>query len=149
MLEVKRILCPTDFSEASKRAIEVAVSMAESFGAEIHLMHVVPAMPHITPTVAYAFDVPEYERLLRLDAQKRLSELAKTLPGKVKAHEIVAHGDAADGILRAIEENAIDLVVIATAGLRGWKHALFGSVAEKVVRMASCPVLSIRRPQSS
>ena len=145
MNPIRRILYPTDFSDPSKQALDAAVSLAEAFGAEVFLIHVVQALPHLTPSAAYAFDVPEYERLLRLDAQKQLSELAATLPKKIKTHEIVAHGDPADGILKAVQENQIDLVVIATAGLRGFRHALFGSVAEKVVRTSSCPVLSIRK----
>jgi nucleotide-binding universal stress UspA family protein len=145
MLTVKKILCPTDFSDPSKRALELAVSLAEQFGAEIYLLNVVPVIPHITASPTAHFDVPEYERLLRADAEKQLSALAKTV-SKVKTHPILSQGDAADGILRAVDENKIDLVVIATAGHTGWERVVFGSVAEKVVRRAKCPVLTIRRP---
>ena len=91
------------------------------------------------------FDVPEYERLLRGEAEKQLAELAKTVT-TVKVHPILSQGDAADGILRAVDENQIDLIVIATAGHTGWDRVVFGSVAEKVVRRAKCPVLTVRRP---
>jgi nucleotide-binding universal stress UspA family protein len=148
MLDVKKILCPTDFSDASKKAIEVAVPLAEKFGAEIHLLHVVPPMPHLEASVTAHFDVPEYERLLSADAKKNLSALAKST-GKVKTHEILSHGQAAEEILRAADENKIDLIVIATAGHTGWDRAVFGSVAEKVVRRARCPVLTIRRPDAA
>jgi nucleotide-binding universal stress UspA family protein len=145
MLTVKKILCPTDFSEPSKRALELAVSVAEQFGAEIYLLNVVPVIPHVTPSPTSHFDVPEYERLLRSDAEKQLSLLAKTVT-KVKTHPLLSQGDAADGVLRAVDENQIDLIVIATAGHTGWERVVFGSVAEKVVRRAKCPVLSVRRP---
>ena len=148
MFDVKKILCPTDFSDQSKQAIQVAVSFAEKFGAEIHLLHVVPPMPHLEPSPTAHFDVPEYERLLSADAKKNLSAVAKSI-GKVKSHEILSHGNAAEGILRAADENKVDLIVIATAGLTGWERAVFGSVAEKVVRRARCPVLTIRRPDAS
>jgi nucleotide-binding universal stress UspA family protein len=144
MLDVKKILCPTDFSEASKKAIALAVPLAEKFGAEIHLLHVVPPMPNLEPSPTARFDVPEYERLLRADAKKSRSVMANAI-GTVKTHEIVSNGSAAEEILRAAEENGIDLIVIATAGLTGWERTLFGSVAEKVVRRARCPVLTVRK----
>jgi nucleotide-binding universal stress UspA family protein len=102
-------------------------------------------MPHLEPSVTAHFDVPEYERLLSADAKKSLSAIAKSI-GKVKTHEILSHGNAADEILRAADEKGIDLIVIATAGHTGWERAVFGSVAEKVVRRSPCPVLTIRRP---
>jgi nucleotide-binding universal stress UspA family protein len=142
MLTVKRILSPTDLSEPSKRALELAVSVAEQFGAEIYILNVVPVIPHVTPSPTARFDVPEYERLLHADAEKQLAALAKTVT-KVKVHPILSQGDAADGILRAVDENKIDLIVIATAGHTGWER-VFGSVAEKVVRRAKCPVLTVR-----
>lgn len=146
MLTVKKILCPTDFSAASKRALEIAIPLAEKFGAQIYLVHVVPAIPHVTASPTARFDVPEYERLLRSDAEKQLAETAKSV-GAVKSHQILGHGNAADGILKAAEENGVDLIVIATAGATGWEHVVFGSVAEKVVRRAQCPVLTVRAPK--
>jgi nucleotide-binding universal stress UspA family protein len=148
MLDVKKILCPTDFSEPSKRAIELALSIAEKFEAQIYLVHVVPDIPRLAPSRTAHFDVPEYQRILRGDAEKQLAEVAKSVAG-VKTHTLLREGSAADGILKAAEENAVDLIVIATAGASGWEHAIFGSVAEKVVRRARCPVLTIRRPEKS
>jgi nucleotide-binding universal stress UspA family protein len=142
MLTVKRILSPTDFSEPSKRALELAVSVAEQFGAEIYMLNVVPVIPHVTPSPTARFDVPEYERLLHADSEKQLAAMAKTVT-EVKVHPLLSQGDAADGILRAVDENKIDLIVIATAGRTGWER-VFGSVAEKVVRRAKCPVLTVR-----
>ena len=70
MFTLKRILCPTDFSAASKRALELAVPVAEKFEAQIYLVHVVPGIPDVTPSVTARFNVPEYQRLLRSDAEK-------------------------------------------------------------------------------
>src|SRR3972149_935584 len=148
MFDVKKILCPTDFSDQSKQATQVGVPRGENFGAKILLCHVVPPIPPLEPSPTAHFDVPEYERLLSADAKKNLSAVAKSI-GKVKTHEILSHGNAAEEILRAADENKVDLIVIATAGLTGWERAVFGSVAEKVVRRARCPVLTIRRPDAS
>jgi nucleotide-binding universal stress UspA family protein len=147
MLTVKKILCPTDFSEASKRALDLAVPIAEKFDAQIYLVHVVPVIPHVAPSPTYHFDVPEYQRLLRSDAERELQSVAKSL-SPVKTHQILRDGSAADEILKAAEENQVDLIVISTAGASGWEHAVFGSVAEKVVRRAGCPVLTIRAPKA-
>ena len=148
MLTVKKILCPTDFSAASKRALELAVPIAEKFDAQIYLVYVVPVIPYVAPSPTYHFDVPEYQRLLRSDADKQMAEVAKSV-STVKTHQIFKDGNAADGILKAADENQIDLIVIATAGATGLEHVVFGSVAEKVVRRARVPVLTIRRPEKT
>jgi nucleotide-binding universal stress UspA family protein len=148
MLTVKKILCPTDFSAASKRALELALPIAEKFGAEVYLVHVVPVIPAVAASPTSHFDVPEYQSLLRSDAEKQMADVAKSV-GAVKTHQILKNGSAADGILKAAEENGADLIVIATAGATGWEHVVFGSVAEKVVRRARCPVLTIRAPEKA
>jgi nucleotide-binding universal stress UspA family protein len=145
VLDVKKILCPTDFSEPSKRAVALALSIAEKFEAQIYFVHVVLEIPRLAPSRTAHFDVPEYQRLLRSDAEKQLAEVAKSVT-TVKTHTLLREGNAADGILKAADENAVDLIVIATAGATGWEHLIFGSVAEKVVRRARCPVLTVRRP---
>ncbi|MGH9335983.1 MAG: universal stress protein, partial [Vicinamibacteria bacterium] len=133
----------------SKRAFEYAVPMAKAFDAEIYFIHVIPLIPHAEPNINYHFDVPEYELILENDAKKRLSESARSVGADVATHEILAHGDAATGILKAVDESKIDLIVIATAGHSGWQHLVFGGVTEKVVRQARCPVLSVRAPNPS
>jgi len=145
MLDIKKILSATDFSEASKGALDVAVSVARKYGAEIYLVNVVVAIPHLPASSTYQFDVLKYENQLRTGAEKHLSALAEAVSGP-KIHTILSQGDAADGILRAAEENQVDLIAIATAGRSGLERALFGSVAEKVVRRAKCPVLTVRQP---
>jgi nucleotide-binding universal stress UspA family protein len=144
-MNVKRILSATDFSEASKQALDVAVAVARKYGAEIYLVNVVAPIPHLPASSTYEFDVRKYEGLLHAEAEKLLAALAEAASGP-RIHTIVSEGDAAEGILRAAEENQIDLIVIATAGRTGLGRALFGSVAEKVVRRAKCPVLTVRQP---
>jgi len=146
MLQLKRILCPTDFSEAARRAFDLAIPLAEAFGAELYVIHVVPAIPYLEPRPTYHFDVPEYERLLREDAERQMAALVSDLQTRVAVHAILAHGDVAEQILHAAEEKDVDLIVIATHGRTGWRHLVFGSVAEKIVRLARCPVLTVRQP---
>lgn len=148
MLTLKRILCPTDFSEAARRAFDIAIPLAEAFGAEVYVIHVVPALPYVEPRPTYHFDVPEYERALHEDAERQMAALVNELAAGVALHPIIAHGDVAEQILRAAEEKSVDLIVIATHGRTGWRHLVFGSVAEKIVRLAPCPVLTVRQPSA-
>jgi nucleotide-binding universal stress UspA family protein len=107
----------------------------------------VPALPN-DPN--YVFKVPEYERMLHADADAKLSDLAKQLTARgITVRTIVGHGSAASEIVRTSEKENADLIVIATHGTSGWRHAMFGSVAERVVRLAKCPVLTIRGQQES
>ena len=148
MLPFKRILCPTDFSEPSSRAFDVATELALQSGAEVALVHVVSVLPALPPDPNYLFRVPEYEQALHADAQRRLQKLADEIGKRgVKAHTVVGHGDAGSEIVRIGREEGVDLIVIATHGSTGLEHVLFGSVAERVVRLAHCPVLSVRAPR--
>jgi|SRR5215472_8078913 len=147
MLPIKKILCPTDFSEPSREAVKVAGELAAHFRAGLVLVHVVPALPALPNDPNYVFNIPEYERLLHKDAEEKMGRLAGAgaLEGTT-ARTIFSHGDAASEIVRIAEVENSDLIVIATRGTTGWQRLLFGSVAEKVVRLAGCPVLTIRNP---
>jgi len=149
MLPIKTILCPTDFSEASLTGVKAASELAEHFGAEICLVHVVPVLPTAPPDPNYVFKVPEYERLLHADAQRNLNKLQEEMTSQhhIKARTFVGHGQAADEIVKIAVTEKAGMIVIATHGSTGWRHLVFGSVAEKVVRLAPCPVLTVRAPQ--
>ena len=147
MLPLRRILCPTDFSEPSSQAFSVAGELASQFGAEVRLVHVLSAVPALPPDPNYLFRVPEYEQALHADAQRRLQKLAEEIGKRgVKARTVVGHGDAGSEIVRIAREEGVDLIVIATHGSTGLEHVLFGSVAERVVRLAHCAVLVVRAP---
>ena len=149
MLPIKTILCPTDFSEASLTGVKAASELAEHFSAELCLVHVVPVLPTVPPDPNYVFKIPEYERLLHADAQRNLTKLQEEMMAqyRIKARTIVGHGPAADEIVKNAVTEKADMIVIATHGSTGWRHLVFGSVAEKVVRLAHCPVLTVRAPQ--
>jgi len=145
MLEPKLILAPIDFSDSSKEALDVAANIASRYGAELLLFHAVPVMPRLPQNVSI-FEEGNYERELIKDAETRLDALvAKVGETGVKARSTVSlANDPAMDIVRIAEQENVGLLVIATHGMTGWRRLAFGSVADKVVRTAHCPVLVFR-----
>jgi nucleotide-binding universal stress UspA family protein len=147
MLPLRTLLCPTDFSEPSLCALVVAVELAQHFGAELALLHVITPLPTLPAPMVSSLNVASYQSQLRKAGEQELAALAaKQLPPGLAARLLVATGDAADEIVRAAADAEAGLVVIATHGRTGWRRFVSGSVTEKVVRLASCPVLTIRCP---
>ena len=145
MLPFRRILCPTDFSEPSYKALRVANEFALHFSAALVVVYVVPVVIDI-PTSADFF-IPSDIETMEAEAKKALQEVVeKRLSEKVRIRTKVAIGDPADEIVSAAADENADIIVIATHGLTGWRRFIFGSVAEKVVRLAQCPVLTIQSP---
>jgi nucleotide-binding universal stress UspA family protein len=147
MIQLKRILVPTDFSEPSERAAAYAVELAKQFRAEeVHCLHVSDIPADLLATSAYYMTGPSehFVEQVRQESQKNLDAfIAKNLHG-VPVRKAFVEGRPFVEIVRYARDNKIDLVVIATHGRTGLKHALFGSVAEKVVRKTPCPVLVVR-----
>ena len=148
MLPFKRILCPTDFSEPAFTALKRAEELARHFAAELIVAHVIPSLtgPHTyaDPPLATSFDVSLFQQELAIKAEQMLKDLVSH--HKVGTRNVVATGEAAPEILRIAHQEHVDLIVIASHGLTGWRRLVFGSVAEKVVRQATCPVLTIVAP---
>lgn len=146
MLQPKRILSPIDFSQDSLEALDVAQDVATRYGSELILMHAVPVIPKLPPDVSSLHE-GDYERGLIKDSEQRLEELAS----KARANGLTVRAtvglanDAAMEILRTAEQEMVDLIVIATHGITGWRRLAFGSVADKVTRTADCPVLVLRK----
>jgi universal stress protein A len=152
LLPFRKILCPTDFSEPSYAALKDAGELAGHFAAELLVIHVMPPVPvpypYPEPPVYPGFDVALYQQEMTLFSQNALKEVvAQKVSPQVRPLTAVVIGDAAQEIIRMAEQEQVDLIVIATHGQSGWRHFVFGSVAEKVVRLAPCPVLTIRAPQ--
>jgi nucleotide-binding universal stress UspA family protein len=145
LLPFRRILCPLDFSEPSQKALKAAVELAGQFPAELVLLHVIPpTAPGIPADPAFAFAGHEnYEEALRIHAKAELTLAAQGLPEGLPSRNVIGTGHAADEIVRLAHEEAVDLIVIATHGLTGWRRLVFGSVAEKVIRHAELPVLVV------
>ena len=149
MIPIKKICCPTDFSEPSYEALKTACEIALHFSAELILVHVVTPIPvipiHDDPT---SFNLPLYEKEMETNAGVVLGQIRRErIPADVQSRAVVIQGDPANQIVQLAEEEGVDMVVIATHGFTGWKKFMFGSVTEKVIRLAVCPVLSIRVPQ--
>ena len=150
MLEIKNIVCPTDFSDPSKKALALAVDLAKKYDAQIHLLHVVsPVDPLFVPApmpsgmATAAFDVDSYNRNMVEAARGRLQDLAQEVVAESTKTTIhTGKGKEADEIVSLAEELDADVIVIATYGHRGWTRRIFGTVTEKVIRGANCPVLS-------
>ena len=146
MLHTKRILSPIDFSQDSLDAVDAASDLATRYGAEMVLVHVVPVIPKLPASVSM-LNEGDYERELIQNSGERLEALAAKLRDKglqVRTSVGLAN-DAAMEILLIAEKEKVDLIVIATHGLTGWKRLAFGSVTDKVVRTAECPVLVLRK----
>jgi nucleotide-binding universal stress UspA family protein len=145
MLPPKLILSPIDFSDHSQKALNVAADLATVFDSELLLFHAVPAVPRL-PAASEIFQEAKYEGELHEDAEQRLQAMAQTLTQKglrVK-WELGLANEAGMEILRVAEHHNVDLIVIATHGMTGWHRLVFGSVAEKVVRLSHGPVLVLR-----
>ncbi len=137
----KNILCPIDFEQNSLDALAVARDLAQESSAKLRLLHVarVPASDMDVP-LPFAAD-PRWERA----ARARLERIARDqLEGKVAFEIRVVSGTPDVDVLRLADELHTDLIVMATHGRKGLKHFVLGSVAERVVREARCPVLTIR-----
>jgi len=145
MLPPKLILSPIDFSDSAEAALDVAADFATRFGAELLLVHVMPAIPDLPKNVSVLKE-GEYDQSLTDAAAKRLADLAGTLAQEnVKARtEMGTANDVGMELVRIAEHEHADLIIIATHGMTGWHKIAFGSVAEKVVKQASCPVLVLR-----
>jgi len=150
MLPIKNILCPTDFSDPSYEALKVADELAVHFGATLHITNVVPLVPIVEAPIGVesaSFNVASYQQELEGQAQKSLKNLTEQKISKgVKAVTEVLIGNAAGEVMRYAGEKGIDMIVIATHGLSGWRRFISGSTTEQIVRQASCPVLTIRKP---
>jgi nucleotide-binding universal stress UspA family protein len=140
MLPIRSILVPTDFSERSGYAFRLACSVARDHGARLTVLHVVPP-----PMAAYVGGVmtPEPDRHEGEWARLRLVQPPE--PGLPVEH-LLAEGDAGEAIVRAAREGKCDLIVLGTHGRTGLGRTLLGSVAEKVLRQALCPVLTVKTP---
>ena len=145
MITLKKILLPTDFSDSAAAAMPYARDMALTFGAQIELVHV-HQLPIYTGAFAYGtIDLPaNYAEDTRKALLTRLEEHREKLGPDVEVKTMLVEGVPFKELIRCAAENDVDLIVMSTHGHTGLKHVLLGSTAERVVREAPCPVLTIR-----
>lgn len=145
-LKFRRILVPLDFSGQSRQALACAVPLAAAFGAKISLLHVAqpPVAMRTMPDGGITVPV-NTDRLVEL-AQERLDEMAaEFLPAILRGNTLVCEGSPTYEITAAAKTLKADLIVLSTHGFTGLKRVFLGSTAERVVRHADCPVLTVRR----
>ena len=148
MLEIKRILCPIDFSEFSVRAYHHALSLAEHYRAKLVAQHVVELWRY--PCAEFAASLGNYEefcRALREGGEEQLQEFVRNhTHDEIRPELVVEEGIAADSILSFAKEWKTDVIVMGTHGRRGFDRLLLGSATERLIRSASCPVLVVCQP---
>ncbi|MBU2500262.1 universal stress protein [bacterium] len=150
MIDIKKILCPIDFSEPSLVALSTARGLAARFGAELHLMHCVEPIPvPAGPTTqigmpAETLDVTSYQKHMLQRAREDLEKLSSehsTDDTPVRIH--LAEGKPQNEIVACAGDIGADLMVISSHGTSGLRRFIFGSVADKIVRTSPCPVLTM------
>jgi nucleotide-binding universal stress UspA family protein len=144
MRPISRILVPTDFSTGSKAALDLACDLASRLRVPLLLMHAyaIPAYP-LPEGVVLA--TPEQATQIVSHSSAALHrELDTARARDITADSVLVEGDAFDAIMQVAKERDVDLIVMGTHGRRGVSHALLGSIAEKLVRRAPCPVLTVR-----
>ncbi len=147
MTSATKILCPVDFSQGSEKAVEKALELAKATGAEIELLHVyslpVLALPDAAVTVS-----PTYVAELTNRAQKALDEhQARLTAAGVSSHVKLLEGSPANAIVDHAKSIGAYMIIMGTHGRSGFRRFLLGSVAERVVRMAETPVLTVHLPE--
>ena len=148
MIDIKKILYPTDFSECSKYALKYGVSFCKEFKAKLYILHIIDNT-YLDPNL---YDFLPSEQNLNIDwegnVNKRIDQLVESeIKDDIEIEKLVGIGTPFVEVINTAKEKEVDLIVIATHGRTGLKHALFGSTAEKVVRKSHCPVLSIKHPE--
>ena len=147
MINLKTILVPSDFSECSDAALRYGLELARRFNADLHLLHVVQD-PVTQPWAAEGFSVPVFEVVDEWRA-RAVERLAAAVPEADRARVTIVSVVATPyaEILDYAAGHGVDLIVMGTHGRSGVSHLLLGSIAERVVRRAPCPVLTVRQPQ--
>ena len=148
MLKIKLILCPVDFSEFSSTAYRYALSVAEHYHAKLVVQHIVELWRY--PSAGFAASVSLYDEFCQSlceSGKEHLREFVKNYARDGTQLELVVHqGMAPDSILSFAQANKADVIVMGTHGRRGYDRLMLGSVTDRVMRSASCPVLAVRNP---
>jgi nucleotide-binding universal stress UspA family protein len=146
-LTIHTILAATDFTAASERPLEYAGELARRFAARLHVIHVLEE-PFPTASEVYVAELPEFRERRRVDARRRLDEIVAALTD-VAATSDIPTGNPAAQIVQSAAAIGADLIVIGTHGRGALAHLVMGSVAERVVRTAPVPVLTVRAQKAA
>ncbi|HEU4579479.1 MAG TPA: universal stress protein [Polyangiaceae bacterium] len=145
MKPFRKILVPVDFSTHSARAVEVAAELARRYEGSLHLVHVFDPLAYPLPDGYVMFTRPQLDEMFAcFDAELGKYKQAAQEAGTPRVQTLIRQGPCAAEICDFAREGAFDLIVMGTHGRRGLNHVLLGSVAEQVLRIAPCPVLTLR-----
>ena len=148
MLPFQTILVPTDFSADAEAATQQAIEIAKTAGARVHLLHVYHLPAYVGSPYGYTYPANLFD-----DIQKNAAEQLKEVELKVKAEGVevtsnVVEGPPSERIVEYADRENADLIIIGTRGLTGLKHVFLGSVAERTLRHAGCPVMTVKAPSN-
>ena len=139
-MEIKKVLVPVDFSENSKKILEAAGYFSGMCQAQLHVVFVVQSFDDYSGFFVPHMPVAKFEEEMVQAAEQKMDTF---LADQKNIEAKVLVGDVAEEIIRHAEESGMDLIVMGTHGYKGLEKVMFGSVAEKVVRSAPCPVMTI------
>jgi len=143
-MTAQHILVPTDFSEYADYALDYAIELAQKLQARLTLLHIIQLTP-MTMGDMYGYSLEAYLEAIESEAQKRMEALLNRVYQEgLEGETVIVQGVPFQIIVDMAESQNADLIVMGTHGRTGLTHALMGSVAEKVVRLAPCPVLVTR-----
>jgi len=146
MSSFKSILLPTDFSDYSKYARAYAISLCREFKAKLLALHVLEDPVYPIDTTPFGFSPVQFVRERRDSAEKELEKVVEEIAKEgIETESLIVEGKPFVQIITVAREREVDLIVIGTHGRTGLSHYLLGSVTEKVVRKAPCPVLTVRK----
>ncbi len=152
MTPIKKVLCPIDCSDGSRAALDYAYFVAHHFGGELHVLHAWHVSHHVRPDLSVWMEAHGQQPIsvvVGAEAKAETERFVASLPPEIgsaaKVH--VLDGEPSRTIVDFADHNAIDLIVMGTHGRSGVAHLALGSVTEKVVRHAHCPVLTVRLPK--
>ncbi|MBL8851930.1 MAG: universal stress protein [Planctomycetaceae bacterium] len=152
MIRIEKILFPTDFSPATDGAREMAIELARQFDAELHLLHIMEDLAARLPEFGMGLALPAFvadsQSRLKDYERQAIAQLTAITPdgtGKLRRAVIaIKEGRTFEQVNEYAKSHQIDLIVMGTHGRSGLAHVLMGSVAERVVQHAACPVLTVR-----
>jgi nucleotide-binding universal stress UspA family protein len=148
MTTLKNILVATDFEDASDTALRYGRELARRFGATLHVLHVVEDVVMYGTVEGYTPNLAELQREAEEEAGLRLSSLLSAEDrDQLHAKTVLMTGAPASAVIDYARKARIDLILIGTHGRTGLGHFVMGSVAEKIVRLATCPVLTLKQPE--
>jgi nucleotide-binding universal stress UspA family protein len=148
MSRFKQILVPIDFSPHSTAAFEAAVEIAKMFDSKIDLLHCYQIQPGGLSPYGIAIPSSYFSDIRDAASQQLANWQEKHVPAGIQVNASTMSEAPSESILIAAKETGADLIVMGTRGLSGFKHVMLGSVAERTVRLASCPVMTVHAPES-